>query len=70
MSQIDNQTLLVLIGLALNFVTVLLGGITVLFSVWRWLTGLQITMSERLARVETEVKNLRRVRTADYPKVD
>jgi hypothetical protein len=56
----SDQTLLVMIGLAFNFVTMVIGGLSVLFAAWRWFSAMQANTGERLARVETEIKNLLR----------
>ncbi len=50
----SDQTVILLVGLAFNFVAMMIGGLAMLFSGWRWLS--QIV--ERLAAVEVSVKYL------------
>ncbi len=50
----SDQTVILMIGLAFNFVAMLIGGFALLFSGGRWLS--QIV--ERLAAVEVSVKYL------------
>lgn len=52
--KIDLSTIVVLAGLAINFIAMMTGGIATMFAAWRWISEIR----ERLAAVEADVKHL------------
>ena len=49
-----DATTVVLIGLAFNFVTMVVGGVGLLFAIWRY----SMSMAGRMAAMETNIEHL------------
>lgn len=50
----DPSLVVVLVGLAINFIVMVVGGLGLLFSVWRY----SMAMAARLAIMETNIEHL------------
>ncbi len=65
----DAQLLMLLLGLAVNFIGLVIGIVGLAFKVGRDLTAMRAEIGERLARVETHVQNLREDRGGQHGKL-
>lgn len=61
----EGQMMLVLVGIALQLIVTVVGGLGLAFKIWRWIGGL----AERLAAVEANVTNLQADRGGERGKL-
>ena len=60
----DAQLLMVAVGFVINLVVMISGIVGLAFAQWRWISAMRTELGERLAAVETDIKNLQADRRA------